>query len=30
MIMAKETGKISATVSDHQVGFVLFGACIPF
>jgi hypothetical protein len=30
MVIAKETGKISATVSDHQVGFVVFGACIPF
>jgi hypothetical protein len=29
MIIAKETGKISATVSDHQVGFVVFGARIP-
>jgi hypothetical protein len=30
MVIAKETGKISATVSDHQGGFVVFGACIPF
>jgi hypothetical protein len=30
MVIANETGKISATVSDHQVGFVVFGACIPF
>jgi hypothetical protein len=30
MVIAKETGKISATVSDNQVGFVVFGACIPF
>jgi hypothetical protein len=29
MVIAKETGKISATVSDHQVGFVVFGACMP-
>jgi hypothetical protein len=29
MVIDKETGKISATVSDHQVGFVVFGACIP-
>jgi hypothetical protein len=30
MVIAHETGKISVTVSDHQVGFVVFGACIPF
>ncbi len=30
MVIAQQTGKISATVSDHQVGFVVFGACIPF
>jgi hypothetical protein len=30
MVIARETGKISATVSDDQVGFVVFGACIPF
>ena len=30
MVIAKEMRKISATVSDHQVGFVVFGACIPF
>jgi hypothetical protein len=30
MIIAKETGKMSATVADDQVGFVVFGACTPF
>jgi hypothetical protein len=30
IVIANETGKISATVSDHQVGFVVFGACIAF
>jgi hypothetical protein len=30
MVIAKQTGKISATVSDDQVGFVVFGACTPF
>jgi hypothetical protein len=30
IIIANETGKFSATVSDQQVGFVVFGACIPF
>jgi hypothetical protein len=30
MVIAKETGKTSATVFDDQVGFVIFGACIPF
>jgi hypothetical protein len=29
MIMAKETEKISATFSHHQVWFVVFGARIP-
>jgi hypothetical protein len=23
-------GKLSATVSDDQVGFIIFGACTPF
>jgi hypothetical protein len=30
IIIANETGKFSATVSGQQVGFVVFGACIPF
>jgi hypothetical protein len=30
MIITKETGKMSATVSDDQDGFVIFGACTPF
>jgi hypothetical protein len=29
MVITKETGKMTATVSDQQVGFVVFGACIP-
>ena len=30
MVIAKETGKMSATVADDQAGFVIFGACTPF
>jgi hypothetical protein len=30
IIIGKETGKMSATVADDQVGFVVFGACTPF
>ena len=30
IVIAKETGKMSATVADDQVGFVVFGACTPF
>jgi hypothetical protein len=30
LIIAKETGKMSATVADDEVGFVVFGACTPF
>jgi hypothetical protein len=30
MLIAKETGKMSATVADNQAGFVVFGACTPF
>jgi hypothetical protein len=30
IVIAKETGKVSATVFDHQVGFVIFSACTPF
>jgi hypothetical protein len=30
MVIAKETGKMSAAVADDQVGFVVFGACTPF
>jgi hypothetical protein len=29
MVIATETGKVSASVSDNQVGFVVFGACTP-
>jgi hypothetical protein len=28
MMISEETGRMSITVSDSQVGFVLFGACI--
>jgi hypothetical protein len=27
MVLAKETGKMSATVADDQLGFVIFGTC---
>ncbi len=30
MIISEQTGKMSATVIDDQVGFVIFGACTPF
>jgi hypothetical protein len=30
MVIAKDTGKMSATVADPQLGFVVFGACTPF
>jgi hypothetical protein len=30
MVIAKDTGKMSATVADEQAGFVIFGACTPF
>jgi hypothetical protein len=30
LIIAKDTGKMSATVADDHVGFVIFGACTPF
>lgn len=29
MVISEETGKMSATVSEDQVGFVIFGACTP-
>jgi hypothetical protein len=29
MVISEETGKMSATVSEDQVGFILFGACTP-
>ena len=29
MVISEETGKMSASVSDDQAGFVLFGACTP-
>lgn len=30
LVIAKDTGKMSATVADPQLGFVVFGACTPF
>jgi hypothetical protein len=30
MVISEETGKVSATVSDDQVGFVIFGASTKF
>jgi hypothetical protein len=30
IVIAKDTGKMSATVADDQVGFVVFGACTPY
>lgn len=30
MVIAKNTGKMSAAVADDQAGFVIFGACTPF
>lgn len=30
MVISEETGKMSATVSDDQVGFVVFGASTKF
>jgi hypothetical protein len=30
LVIAKETGKMAATVADDQAGFVIFGACTPF
>ena len=29
MVISEETGKMSATVSEAQVGFIIFGACTP-
>lgn len=29
LVISEESGKMSATISDDQVGFVLFGACTP-
>ncbi len=29
MVISEKTGKISATVSDNDVGFVIFGVCAP-
>ena len=29
MVISEETGKMSATVSEEQAGFVIFGACTP-
>jgi len=30
MVISEQTGKMSATITDDQVGFVVFGACTPF
>lgn len=30
IVISEKTGKLSATVSDDQVGFVVFGASTPF
>jgi hypothetical protein len=30
MVIAKKTGRMTATVSGHQVAFAVFGACTPF
>ncbi len=30
MVISEDTGKMSATASDEQSGFVVFGACTPF
>ncbi len=29
MVISEETGKMSATISEDQVGFIVFGACTP-
>jgi hypothetical protein len=29
VVISEETGKMSATVTEDQVGFVIFGACTP-
>lgn len=30
LIIAEGTGKLTATITDDQLGFVIFGACTPF
>ena len=30
MVITNDTRKMTASVSDHQVGFVVFGSCLPF
>jgi hypothetical protein len=30
LIIAQDTGKLTATITDDRVGFVIFGACTPF
>lgn len=30
LIIAEGTGKLTATITDDQIGFVIFGACTPF
>jgi hypothetical protein len=30
LLLTQAMGKMSATVADDQVGFVIFGACTPF
>ncbi len=29
LVISEETGKMSATISEDRVGFVIFGACTP-
>ncbi len=29
LIISEETGKMSATISEDQAGFIIFGACTP-
>jgi len=29
IVISEETGKLSATISDEGVGFIVFGACTP-
>lgn len=29
MVISEETGKMSATISEDQAGFIVFGACTP-
>jgi hypothetical protein len=29
LVISEETGKMSATISEDQAGFIIFGACTP-